>query len=299
MALPARRFGRLEAAVVTMRPRQWIKNALVFAAAAAAGALGRDNAPIRVTLAFVAFCLLASGIYAINDVHDAPEDRLNPRKRSRPIAAGELEPTAAIVLALALVASGLALCSAVRPMFLLVGLGYVALTVSYTLLWRKILLLDILAVAGGFVLRAVAGGVAAHVTLSAWFLIVVTSAALLLAAGKRQAEFRRIQPDPASFKGRHVLRRYNSQQLRLIMVASAIAALTAYAAWALQLPIIRGIPWRLLTIIPFSASVLRYGQLVRNGEGEAPEDLLADHRLLFTTLLWLALFAFSVQASAT
>ena len=124
--------GTLHAALVTMRPKQWIKNALVVAAAGAAGALGHDDVPVRVAIACVAFCLLASGIYAINDVRDAPEDRLHPRKRHRAVAAGELDPRLATALGIALLLAGVLLCVLVRPLLGLVGLGYVVLTVSYT-----------------------------------------------------------------------------------------------------------------------------------------------------------------------
>src|SRR5690242_9551091 len=120
-ALPLRpRRGRLHAALVTIRPRQWIKNLLVIAAAGAAGALGHDDVPVRVGLAFLAFCLLASGIYAVNDVRDAEEDRLHPRKQTRPVAAGELAPAAALRLGVALMIAGLVLCALVRPLLLLV-----------------------------------------------------------------------------------------------------------------------------------------------------------------------------------
>ena len=125
-------------------------------------------------------------------MRDAREDRLHPRKRHRPVAAGRARSPAGRLARLTLVAGGLILSGLVRPLLGVVALGYVALTVSYTIALRRIPLLDIVAIAGGFVLRAVAGGVAAPVTLSRWFVLVVTSAAVLVAAGKRQAELRRI-----------------------------------------------------------------------------------------------------------
>jgi decaprenyl-phosphate phosphoribosyltransferase len=247
-----RRRGALHALIATIRPKQWTKNALVFAAAGAAGALGDDEVPPRVAIAFVAFCLLASGIYAINDVRDAPEDRLHPRKRHRPVAAGELEPRTAVAL------------------------------------------LDVGAIAGGFVLRADAGGVAAPVTLSRWFVLVISCAALFVAGGKRHSELRRTAADGSS--RREVLEHYGEPWLRLTVIGSAVCAAFAYCVWASQMPVIDGIPWRPLTVVPFVGCLLRYGMLLRAGEGEAPEELLLrDRWLLALIAIWLVLFGFAVH----
>jgi decaprenyl-phosphate phosphoribosyltransferase len=280
-----------------MRPHQWIKNLLVVAAAGAAGALGHDDVLARVALACLAFCLVASGIYAVNDVRDREEDRLHPRKRNRPVAAGELAPSAAVALAAGTLVAGFALCLLIRPLLAVVVLGYVALTLSYTFIWRHILLLDLLAIAGGFVLRAVAGGVAAPVTLSRWFVLVVTAAALLVAAGKRDAELRRTQL--AGGARRRVLETYTPQLLRAIVTGSAAVALFAYCVWALQHPSVHGIPWRPLTIVPFALGLLRYVRLVGRGAGEAPEELLLSDRWLPAAgLAWLVLFALTVNAGS-
>lgn len=294
-SVPAR--GRLHAVVATARPRQWIKNLLVIAAPAAAGALGHDDVPVRVCLACAAFCMLASGIYAINDVRDAAEDRLHPRKRFRPVAAGEISPRTATVAGTGWILAGLLLCLGIRPLLGLVALGYVALTVSYTLVWRHFAGLDILAIAGGFVLRAVAGGVAAPVTLSSWFLLVITFAAILVAAGKRRAELQRA--GRVIGKGRRALHSYSPNALGLILVGSALAALIAYGAWALAVPMVGGFPWRIVTILPFAAGLARYGWHLRRGFGEAPEEvLLGDWRLQAIALVWLLAFAFDVNAES-
>jgi decaprenyl-phosphate phosphoribosyltransferase len=287
----------VRALVVTARPKQWIKNALVVAAAGAAGALGHDDVPVRVGLACLAFCLLASGIYAINDVRDAAEDRLHPRKRHRPVAAGDLDARAAAVFGVVLILAGLGLAVGVRPLVGVVALSYALLTVSYTVALRRIAILDIAAIAGGFVLRAVAGGVAAPVTLSRWFILVVTAAAVLVAAGKRQAELRRTERAGAT--GRRVLARYGAGRLRLIVTGSAAVALFAYCVWALALPYVEGIPWRPLTIIPFAAGLLRYCALIGAGGGEAPEELvLGDRWLALAGVTWLVLFGLGVHAAA-
>jgi len=290
------RRSRSGAVIATMRPKQWIKNSLVIAAAGAAGALGHDDTPGRVIVACASFCLLASGIYAINDVRDAEEDRRHPRKRFRPVAAGDLDPRFATALGLSLVLAGLLLCVTIGPLLALVGVGYATLTLSYTLVWRHLIVFDIFAVAGGFVLRAVAGGIAAPVPLSHWFLLVVTSSAVFVAAAKRYAELRR--PDGPRSGRRRVLDSYSSRALELIIAGATVVALIAYCIWAFSLPAVRGIPWRPLTIVPFAVCLLRYGGLVHRGAGEAPEDvLLSDRPLQLAGLAWLALFALEVNAT--
>lgn len=285
--------GRLRAIVATARPRQWVKNALVVAAPGAAGALGHDDVPGRVALACVAFCLISAGIYAINDVRDVAEDRRHPRKRWRPVAAGELGERDAVLIGIGWVVTGLLLCVSIEPLLGLVALGYAVVTVSYTFALRQIVILDILAIAGGFVLRALAGGVAAPVELSRWFVLVVTSLALLIAAGKRQAEL------SSNRSGRRVLAHYTPGRLRLLLSGSAGCALFAYYVWAFELPDLDDVPWRLLTVIPFTLCVLRYGSLVRAGDGEAPEELILSDRLLLSGAIgWLLLFAVSVHAGA-
>jgi decaprenyl-phosphate phosphoribosyltransferase len=274
----------------------------VIAAAGAAGALGHDDVPGRVTVAFVAFCLLASGIYAINDVRDVHEDRLHPKKRFRPVAAGELGRRTAGAIGVALLVVGLGLCVFISPLLGLVGAGYVALTLSYTLVWRHLLLLDIIAIGGGFVLRAVAGGAAAPVALSRWFLLVISFAAVFVAAGKRFAELRRTNSAADAGKPvrrRRVLEGYSEARLRIIMAASVIGAVFAYSVWAFQLPVVDGVPWRLLTIPPFAFCLLRYGTLVLAGSGEAPEDVLfRDRTLQVAGVVWLVLFALGVHAAS-
>jgi decaprenyl-phosphate phosphoribosyltransferase len=281
--------------VATVRPRQWIKNALVIAAAAAAGALGHDDVPARVAAACLAFCLLSSAAYAFNDVHDAAEDRHHPRKRYRPVAAGDLDARAALVISAVLTVAGLLACLMIGPLLAAVGTGYLLLTLSYTVVWRRVLILDVVAIAGGFVLRTMAGGVAAPVALSRWFVLVVSCAAVFVAAGKRQAELRRT--NPSSAERRNVLALYTEKRLQLVLAASAAGALFAYCLWAFQLPMVDGIPWRPLTIVPFAACVHRYAVLLRGGDGEAPEEmLLADRRLQLGAFVWLGLFALGVSA---
>lgn len=283
------------AAMAVMRPRQWLKNGLILAAAGAAGALGHDDVPVRVTIACLAFCLISGGIYAVNDVRDRHEDRLHPRKCRRPVASGALRADLALLLGATLIVVGVLICTAIRPLLGVVGLGYVALTLSYTFVWREIVLFDLVAIAGGFVLRAVAGGVAAPVTLSRWFLLVVTAAAVMVAAGKRLAELRRTE---RLGMRRRVLEHYTPEVLTALLTGCGLVALFAYGMWAAALPAVHGIPWRPLTVIPFGACLLRYVVLVRAGAGETPEELVLGDRLLaLAGVAWLALFALGVHAA--
>ncbi len=297
---PSRPRGRRanpRALLEIARPRQWIKNGLVVAAAGAAGALGHDDVPVRVAAACVAFCLLASGIYAVNDVRDAVEDRLHPRKRFRPVAAGELSPAGALRFGVGLMVAGLVLCWMIRSPLVLVGGAYVVVTLSYTVIWRHVPILDILAIGGGFVLRAVAGGVAAPVTLSRWFVLVISATAVFVAAAKRDCELRRSAG--AGSARRPVLDRYPPGVLAAIMVVTVAVALFAYAVWAIALPSPGLVPWRALTLAPFAICLLRYGARVRAGAAEAPEEvLLSDRPLALAGVVWLILFALAVHAAS-
>lgn len=290
------RRGRARALLALARPRQWIKNALVIAAPGAAGALGHAGVLPRVLVAGGAFCLISAGIYALNDVRDRHEDRAHPRKRLRPVAAGELTAREATVAGVGWLGLGLILCLAITPLLGAVGLAYVALTVSYSWIWRHVPVLDLLVLAGGFVLRAVAGGVAAPVGLSHWFVLVVTFAAAFVASGKRLAELLRARANGR--RPRRVLEHYTVGGLRTALVVSGAAALFAYAVWAFALPAVHGVPWRPLTLIPFATCLVRYGGLVVRGSGEAPEEaLLTDRVLTLGAVAWLALFTLSVNAA--
>ena len=268
------------------RPRQWSKNLLLLAAPSAAGVIAVPVVGRDVAAAIIAFCLLSSATYLLNDVRDRHQDRLHPRKRDRPVAAGQLSPRAALGLAAALGICGLALAAAVRLELAAVGCAYLALTASYSLWWRRMIVLDIVAVAGCFVVRAVAGGVAADVPLSRWFLVVTSCCAVFVVAGKRHAE---LVDGARPALTRVALRRYSSFVLRAVLTAAAGGALVAYAVWAFRRP--EHGPWYELSIVPFVIWLGRYGVLLRRGDGEAPEELiLHDWTLLLLSLAWTVLF---------
>jgi len=259
---------------------------LVLAAPCAAGVIDRPEVAAQVAGAFLVMCLLSSATYLVNDVRDREQDRLHPRKRARPVAAGEISPRAAVLAAAVMALAGLGLASAMDPKLGAVGFGYLALTASYSLWWRNVVVLDILAIAAGFVLRALAGGVATDIYLSRLFVIVTACCAIFLVAAKRYAELReRTLPVPA----RATLRRYSPAGLRLTLVAAATVAGAAYASWAFTRP--GHLVWYGLSIAPFLLWLARYAKLVGAGTGEAPEELiLRDGTLLALSVAWTVLF---------
>ncbi len=277
------------------RPRQWVKNVLVLAAPAAAGILGRPDVAGKVVLTFVCFCMLSSATYLLNDVHDRHEDRRSARKRSRPIASGELSVGLAVAFALVLALGGLALAAAVRPALAGVAAGYLLLTGCYTLWWRSIAVADIATVAGGFVLRALAGGVATSIEVSRWFMLVTSFGALFLVAGKRYAE---LGDSERGGSVRASLREYSERYLRFVVGLAATVTTTAYCLWAFQRAHQAKLSWYELTVIPFVLWLLRYALLLDRGEGEAPEEIvLHDGFLLSMSAAWLAVFVCGVYVA--
>ena len=272
------------------RPRQWLKNALVAIAPGAAGALGKPRALLEVLGALIVFCLLSSATYLVNDVRDRHQDQRHPRKRFRPIASGELRPRGALRLALLMAAAGLVLAVAVQPLLGLVGATYLVVTTTYSVWWRRVVLLDLVAVAAGFVLRALAGAAATGIAPSRSFLIVTSACALMIVAGKRYAELG--APRPA----RETLRRYSRRGLRLLVGCAALLACGAYAWWAFS-PSSNASsgPSRTLSMVPFMLWLGRYRGLIRAGAGEAPEELIVrDPGLVSLGLMWAALVASGV-----
>jgi decaprenyl-phosphate phosphoribosyltransferase len=283
--------------VKTARPKQWIKNLLVFAAPAAAGVLDQGTALLRTGVAFVAFCLAASGTYLLNDARDAEADRVHPTKRHRPIAAGHLDPTLARVIGVAMIVAGIGVAVPVRDGALAgVVAGYVALTLSYTLWLKYEPVIDLAAVAAGFVLRAVAGGVATGVPLSDWFLIVAGAGSLFVVTGKRHAEQVELGSDSLAAH-RSTLAEYSSSFLGYVRSVASGVMITAYCLWAFENAKGGNDTWFRLSIVPFVIAVLRYALVVEQGGGGAPEEVvLSDRVLQVIGLAWAVTFVLGVHA---
>lgn len=274
-----------------MRPRQWVKNALVFAAPLAAGQLFRVPILVPSVIAFVCFILASSSTYLFNDVRDAESDRSHPQKHRRPVASGELRPRVALVAAAFLAVAAIALACAARwQLAVVVGL-YLAVTLAYSTGLKNAPVIELGLLASGFLLRAVAGGVAANIPVSPWFLIVAGFGSLSVAAGKRYAE---LQADPESAQSRRAsLIGYTPAYLRFVWTASTAVLITTYCLWIVQVGQPESpLPWALLSAIPFVLAVLRFGVDVDAGRTQAPEEaLFRDPALLILGLAWLLLFA--------
>lgn len=271
------RRGPALALLVAMRPRQWIKNLLVFAVPAAAGELAAGGVLADGTIAFVAFCLASAGTYLLNDVADREADRVHPVKRYRPIAAGEISPGTATAAAVAALVLACAVSLLSVPELLLVVVAYIALTTAYSRVLKHVPIFDIAAVAAGFFLRAIAGGVAAELFISKWFLIIAGGGSMFIVTAKRYAELREA-PDGGS---RRVLAEYSEEYLRALLATIAGVIVVAYCIWSFEGRGEHSAAWPTsASAIPFALGVMRYGLLVDQGHGEEPEALLLGDRTL-------------------
>jgi 4-hydroxybenzoate polyprenyltransferase len=297
--------GTLIALVRATRPRQWTKNVLVYVAFFftlntrwGMEGLGQDLSLFgRVTLAFLLFCLLSAAVYLINDLVDLERDRRHPRKRLRPIAAGRVAvPLAAWTSAL-FVMVGLALSFLLSPWFGTVAAIYFLLTLAYSLTLKQTAIIDVLALSGGYVLRAVAGAVVIAVPISPWLYVLITLGALLIGFGKRRNELvlaasaagGNAQGEVSAFQQREVLRDYSApllDQFIAVVTPSTLIAYILYTFTAENLPRNHA----MMLTIPFVLyGLLRYLYLVyHRNMGESPEDvLLTDRPLIAAVGLWL------------
>ena len=277
-----------------MRPRQWVKNVLVAAAPLAAGSLFAPGVLRGVGLAFVAFCLISATVYLLNDVRDIEEDRLHPRKRLRPIASGELPVPGALALAVLAAGAGFGLALLASVELVVTLAVYLLLQILYSLFLKHLPVVDLAMVASGFLLRAVAGGVATGIVLSQWFLLVASFGSFFMVAGKRYSEMKSLGADAGT---RRSLGRYSESYLRFAWMLAAVMVLISYSLWAFETPgsTALGVPWTALSIAPFTLGLLQYALEVDAGEAGEPEEVvLHDHVLQGIGLVWLVLIAVAV-----
>lgn len=287
-----------KAFVVAMRPHQWTKNVLVFAVPIAAGEITEISVLVDSVLAFIAFCLAASATYLLNDAGDVESDRRHPVKCKRPIAAGELSVGAARIGAVILLVGALTISALVDVNLLVTVLAYVLLTTAYTLWLKHEPVVDIVAVAAGFVLRAIAGATATSLPISEWFFIVASFGALLMVTGKREGE--RIELGDDASAVRATLGAYTGGYLVFLRGVSAAVVLVGYCLWAFASAQASAADsdasvFFEISIVPFTVAILRYALLIDQGKGAEPERLVLQDRVLqLAGVTWAIIYGYGI-----
>lgn len=278
--------------VRAVRPKQWVKNLLVYAAPAAAGLAGNYPVMKRTTVALVVFVAVSSAIYLVNDIRDVEDDRRHPKKRHRPIASGELPVPVAVAAAVGALAVAVGLCAYTGTWTLLGVVGlYFVLNLAYSMGVKHVALLEMFILGSGFVLRALAGAVATNVPVSSWFLIVVSAGALHIAVSKRLGEL--VRTEESGVEGRAVLAHYSVPMLREIRTVAVGVALTAYMLWAFSQAAGAARPLMYeLSAVPFALALFRYSAAAQtDADAETPEEiLLGDVQLLAYGAAWALFF---------
>jgi 4-hydroxybenzoate polyprenyltransferase len=262
-----------------LRPRQWTKNLLLFAALVFARELFDANAVYLATLGFVAFCLASSSVYVVNDLLDADRDRNHPEKRNRPIASGAVSRSHAVVLAAAITVISLAIAFRIGPEFGGAVILYITMTHFYSLKGKNIVILDVLLIAFGFVIRAIAGALAIRVPISDWFILCTAFLALFLAVTKRKAELVTLQGNAANT--RPVLEQYTEATLNSFIATTMAATLISYGLYLIDFQRQASSDLRLLMVtFPLVVfGVFRFHQLAETTSmGDKPEEVLLRDR---------------------
>jgi 4-hydroxybenzoate polyprenyltransferase len=282
--------------VLSLRPSQWTKNLIIFAALMFAQRLLDVQAVVQALAAFVIFCALSGVVYLINDIADREADRLHPVKKHRPIASGALPVPAAI--GWAVVIAGVALAGAfwLRPLFGVVASSYVALLALYSGVLKHIVILDVLTIAIGFVLRAAAGAIALAVPISHWLYVLTILLALFLALSKRRHELVLLADGATSH--RRILEEYSPYLLDQMIAVVSASTIVAYAFYTVSPEtLLKFGTDQLILTLPFPLyGIFRYLYLVHQKEGGgSPADmLLTDRPLLICVGLWAAAVAFVI-----
>ncbi len=298
--LPPEKAGNKAAAYLqALRPRQWTKNLIVFAAPLFAFSINGQSL-LGSLLAFVLFCCASSSFYLFNDIADVEADRQHPVKCKRPIAAGAIAIPVAIFMAIFLLGSAIAFGWMVSPSLGATIIAYGILQVAYNLRLKRTVILDVVAIASGFILRAFAGAAATGIVLSPWFLLCTAMLALFLGIEKRKAELRLLQIKGG--KTRAVLKRYSLPLLIRMESTVTTGAILTYALWSSG-PQVNGAstPWMMLTLPFVLYGIFRYqllsdpqeiarkseASLEKGGQTERPEEvLLKDFPLLMNVVGW-------------
>ena len=279
-----------------MRPKHWVKNSFVLAPLFFGGKLTDTTAAIHVFACFVAFCLVASAVYLMNDIPDREKDRLHPIKKHRPIASGEISIPRARAGIFALIAPGFLIAFAADFRAGLVVVGYFLLNIAYSLFLKRVVILDIATIAIGFVLRVVGGAFAAQVQASQWLLIATFLVALFIALIKRRQEL--LTAGQEADRQRAVLSDYTPEMIDLLLAIVTPTTFFTYLAYPLDPETTERLsaPHLYLTSVVVLFGLLRYVALAfRNDRGESPVAILFSDRILqITVVLWTGMFAWFV-----
>ena len=282
----------------TMRPRQWTKNLLVFAALIFSQNLSNLPMVSDATIAFIIFCLLSGSVYTLNDLLDVKQDRTHPKKSQRPLASGKLQPPIAIVSGSILVLLSLANAFWLNTNFGFIALGYFILQIAYSTALKHIVILDVLAVSIGFVLRAIAGAEVINVPISSWLLVCTILLALFLSLGKRRHEIILLEDNAADH--RKILFEYSPALLDQMISVVTASTVVAYALYTMSAETITKFQTdNLKYTIPFVLyGIFRYLYLIhQKSEGGSPEKILLNDRpLLINIILYLVTVWFFTYA---
>jgi len=275
--------------IKTLRPKQWIKNLFVFAPLVFSVQFLNPSSVLAATQAFLSFCLVSGALYTLNDLFDIEEDRRHPIKRKRPLASGRLTKRTAIVTLVICLLAGLALAFTLNLPFLLIVLGYIVLQLLYSPWLKHVVIIDIFAVAAGFLLRVVGGAVAIRVAISSWLLICTTLLALFLSMTKRRHEYFLLPGEATSH--RPVLNEYSPYLLDQMISVVTASTLIAYCLYTVSEETIAKFHTRnLILTTPFVLyGIFRYLYLVhQKNQGSTPEELvIKDKPLLVDIILWI------------
>ncbi|MGH6654498.1 MAG: decaprenyl-phosphate phosphoribosyltransferase [Actinocrinis sp.] len=276
------------------RPRQWVKNFLVLTAPLAAGKIDEAGTLGYVGIAFAAFCLAAAAVYYANDAFDVEADRMHPKKRYRPIAAGLIPIPIAWTAVAVLSVAALGVAITANAATAAVVAVYLAMHLAYSAWFKHILVLDLALVAAGFLLRAMVGGVAAGIPLSQWFLLTTGFGSLFVVAGKRHSEMMLMGESAAAT--RKSLAAYSESYLRFVWQMAAGLTILTYSLWAFNLGQGEsGVNWHEISIVPWTFLFLRYAMFVDAGHAGEPEDIVfSDRVIVVIAAVWLACFALGV-----
>lgn len=303
-------YNRLRNTLRLLRPRQWIKNFAIFPAIVFTGELFNPFALQKIIISFIVFCGLSSAVYIINDIFDIEKDRLHPFKKFRPLAKGDISVRTAFLLAMLLTGISLWTALSVTKGFFVIVLIFVMLQFFYSIILKHIAIIDILAIAAGYILRVYAGEFASGYHISVWLLLTTIAISLFLAVGKRRSELTLISRYSEAQKAavRKSLSHYSESLLDVYASIFATSTFISYTLFTFLenphgfkfslgilmpefLPDFLQRKWLMVTIFPVVYGIMRYTQdIYEKHEGESPDRvLLSDIPLLVTVVIWILL----------